>query len=223
MVVQLHRVLSTEACRAILGDLARAPMKDGRNSAGSLGQDLKANMQADSGTEVYKAMVRRVMAALQVHEEFKKHAMPRRILPPTFSRYGPGSYYRRHVDNAFMGPFPTMRSDLSITIFLNDPEEYDGGMLSLETPFGSQQYRLTQGDAVLYPTFYPHAVTDITRGERQVVVTWVESLVRDPQKREILSDLSGLMQWAVEEQLDQEPLLSIEKTRLNLMRMWADT
>ena len=76
---------------------------------------------------------------------------------------------------------------------------------------------------MLYPTFYTHSVTDITRGERQVVVTWVESLVRDPQKREILSDLSGLMQWAVEEKLDQEPLLSIEKTRLNLMRMWSDT
>ena len=223
MVVQLHQVLNTDACQAILEDLARAPMKDGRNSAGSLGQDLKANMQADSGTEVYKAMVRRVMAALQGHEEFKKYAMPRRILPPVFSRYSPGSYYRRHVDNAFMGPFPIMRSDLSITVFLNNPDEYDGGMLSLETPLGTQEYCLKQGDAVLYPTYYPHAVTDITRGERQVVVTWVESLVRDPLQREIISDLSSLMEWAVAEKLDQEPLLRIEKTRLNLMRMWANT
>ena len=96
-------------------------------------------------------------------------------------------------------------------------------MLSLETPMGTQQFRLKQGDAVLYPTYYPHAVTDITRGERQVVVTWVESLIRDPLQREIISDLSSLMEWAIEEKLDQEPLLNIEKTRLNLMRMWANT
>ena len=168
-------------------------------------------------------MVKRVMAALHRHEEFKKHAMPRRILPPLFSRYGPGSYYRRHVDNALMGPFPTMRSDLSITIFLNDPEEYDGGALSLETPLGTQQHRLKRGDALLYPTHYPHAVTDVTLGQRLVVVTWVESLIRDPQQREIISDMSNLMEWAIEQKLEQEPLLNIEKTRLNLMRMWANT
>lgn len=223
MVVQLKQVFSFDVCKAILGELARAPMKDGRRSAGTLGQDLKANMQADSSSEIYKSMVKRVMAALPAHEEFKKHAMPRRILPPIFSRYGPGSYYRRHVDNAFMGPFPIMRSDLSITVFLNDPQEYDGGMLSLETSLGTQEYCLKQGDAVLYPTYYPHAVTDITRGERLVVVTWVESLVRDPLQREIISDLSTLMEWAVAEKLDQEPLQRIEKTRLNLMRMWANT
>lgn len=223
MVIQLQDVISRDVCQSILVDLARAPMKDGRESAGSLGQDLKSNIQADPSTSLYTAMVKRVMAGLQVHGEFQKHAMPRRILPPIFSRYSPGSYYRRHVDNAVMGPFPVMRSDLSITVFLNDPEEYDGGMLSLETPMGTQQFRLKQGDAVLYPTYYPHAVTDITRGERQVVVTWVESLIRDPLQREIISDLSSLMEWAIEEKLDQEPLLNIEKTRLNLMRMWANT
>ncbi|MEM6583052.1 MAG: Fe2+-dependent dioxygenase [Pseudomonadota bacterium] len=223
MVVQLHQVLSKKLCQAILADLDRTPMKDGRKSAGSLGQNLKVNMQADSGSETYKAMVKRVMSALQAHEEFKKSAMPRRILPPLFSRYGPGSYYKRHIDNAFVGPFPAMRSDLSITIFLNDPEEYDGGMLSLETPVGTQEYRLAQGDAVLYPTYWPHAVTDITRGERKVVVTWVESLIREPQQREIISDLSNLMEWAVTQELEFEQLLRIEKTRLNLMRMWANT
>ena len=223
MVAQLHQVLNEEDRKAILADFARAPMMDGRLSAGVLGQDLKANMQVDSNSEVYRSMAKRVQTAMAAHTEFKKHAIPRRVLPPLFSRYGEGSYYKRHVDNAFMGPFPTMRSDLSITIFLNDPEEYEGGTLALETPGGTHQFRLQPGDAVLYPTHYLHSVSEVTRGQRLVVITWVESLVRDPLQREVIADLDNLMEWAIEEKIDQEALLKIEKTRLNLLKMWANT
>ena len=223
MVALLQQVLNEEDREAILTDFARAPMVDGRLSAGALGQDLKANMQVDSNSEIYRSMVKRVQAALVAHTEFKKHAIPRRVLPPLFSRYEEGSYYKRHVDNAFMGPFPTMRSDLSITIFLNDPEEYEGGTLSLETPGGTHQFRLQPGDAVLYPTHYLHSVSEVTRGQRLVVITWVESLVRDPLQREVIADLDNLMGWAVEEKIDQDALLKIEKTRLNLLKMWANT
>jgi PKHD-type hydroxylase len=223
MVAQLQQVLNEEQREAILRDLAQAPMVEGRASAGELGQDLKANMQVDSNSEIYRSMVQRVLSAMAAHTQFSKHAIPRRILPPIFARYRPGSYYQRHVDNAFMGPFPVMRTDLSITIFLNDPDEYSGGTLSLETPFGTQQYRLGPGDAVLYPTHYLHSVSEVTSGERLVAVAWVESLVRDPLQREIISDLDDLMAWGVEEKLDQERLLKIEKTRLNLLKMWGNT
>jgi PKHD-type hydroxylase len=223
LVAQLHQVLNEVDRKAILSDLSRAPMVDGRLSAGDLGQDLKLNMQVDSRSDIYRSMINRIMAALTAHEEFNKHAIPRRIFPPLIARYGLGAHYNRHVDNAFIGPFPTMRSDLSITIFLNDPEEYGGGVLSLETPFGPQQYRLQPGDAVLYPTHYLHSVSEVTSGERLVVVTWVESLVQDPLQREVISDLSDLMEWSIAEKIDQEPLLKIEKTRLNLLKMWAST
>jgi PKHD-type hydroxylase len=130
MVAHLRQVLNEEERRVLLKDLGRAPMVDGRTSAGVLGQNLKVNAQIDPHSEIYRSMVQRVLAAMGKHKEFSQHAMPRRVLPPVFARYRPGSYYQRHVDNAFMGPFPVMRTDLSITIFLNDPKEYAGGALS---------------------------------------------------------------------------------------------
>ena len=223
MVSVLRQVLDPATRDSIINDMARAPMLDGRQSAGSLGQDLKSTQQVDSKSEIYRGMLKRVMTAFQSHGEFSKHAIPRRILPPLFARYGQGAFYKRHVDNALMGPFPSMRTDLSITIFLNDPDAYDGGTLSLETPFGVQEYRLEAGDAILYPTHYPHWVTEVTRGERLAVVTWIESLVKDPLQRDVAADLADLMEWAIEENADQDVLLKIEKTRLNLMKMWANT
>ncbi len=223
MVAVLRQVLDPATVEHVVKDMARAPMMDGRQSAGALGQDLKSTQQVDAKSEIYRGMMQRVMAAFQAHGEFSRHAIPRRILPPLFARYGVGAFYKRHVDNAFMGPFPSMRTDLSITIFLNDPGDYDGGTLSLETPFGVQEYRLAAGDAVLYPTYYPHWVTEVTRGERLAIVTWVESLVQDPLQREVASNLAELTEWAIEEQIDQDILLKIEKVRLDLLKMWAKT
>ncbi len=223
MVAVLRQLLDPTTREAIVKDMARAPMVDGRQSAGTLGQDLKSTRQVDTKSDLYRGMLQRVMAAFQAHGEFNKHAIPRRILPPLFASYGEGAYYKRHVDNALMGPFPSMRTDLSITVFLNGPDDYEGGTLSLETPFGTQEYRLEAGDAVLYPTHYPHWVTEITRGERLAIVTWIESLVQDPLQRDVAADLADLMEWAIEENLDQDALLRIEKIRLTLLKMWAKT
>lgn len=223
MVAVLRQVLDPATRESLVQDIARAPMVDGRQSAGVLGQDLKSTQQVDGKSEVYRDMLQRVMSAFQNHGEFNKHAMPRRILPPLFARYSEGAFYKRHVDNAFMGPFPSMRTDMSITIFLNDPDEYEGGTLSLETPFGVQEYRLPAGDAVLYSTHYPHWVSEVTQGERIAVVTWIESLLQDPAQRDIAVDLADLMEWAIEEKIDQDVLLKIEKARLNLLKMWAKT
>lgn len=223
MVAVLRQVLDQATREAIVKDMARAPMLDGSKSAGSLGQGLKSTLQVDASSEIYRGMLQSVMAAFQGHGEFNKHAIPRRILPPLFSRYGVGAFYKRHVDNAFMGPFPAMRTDMSITIFLNGPDEYEGGTLSLETPFGVQEYRLDAGDAVLYPTHYPHWVSEVTSGARLAVITWIESLVQDAAQRDVATDLADLMEWAIDADIDQDVLLKIEKTRLNLLKMWAKT
>lgn len=223
MVAHLRQVLDAADCRALREDMQRAPMVEGKRGAGELGQALKANQQVDSRSEIYPSMVQRVMTPLTAHKAFSKYAIPRRVHPPLFARYTEGAFYGRHVDNALMGPFPSMRTDLSITIFLSEPDEYDGGTLSLETPFGLQEYRLQPGDAVIYPTYYPHFVSEVTRGERLAVVTWVESLVRDPLQREVIGDLSDLMDWAIAEDLDMDTMQKIEKTRLNLLKMWAVT
>ena len=139
MVAILRQVLAPGDRDQLIHDMSRAPMLDGRQSAGQLGQNLKQNAQVDARWEHYGAMVGKVLKALGNHRQFNQHAIPRRTLPPLFSRYSVGSEYQSHVDNAFMGPFPTMRTDLSITIFLNDPGDYMGGELSLETPFGTQE------------------------------------------------------------------------------------
>ncbi len=223
MVAVLKQLLDPATRDSLVADMARAPMKDGRESAGALGQDLKSTQQVDASSEIYRSMLQRVMNAFQAHGDFNRHAIPRRILPPLFARYAEGAYYKRHVDNAFMGPFPSMRTDLSITIFLNNPDEYEGGTLSLETPFGVQEYRLSAGDAVLYPTHYPHWVSEVTSGARLAIVTWIESLVQDPMQRDVATDMAELMEWAIESDIDQDVLLKIEKVRLNLLKMWAKT
>ena len=223
MVAVLEQVLGEVDRQAILKELKGAPMLDGRSSAGQLGQGLKATYQVDTQSQAYESMLPRIMRSLDQHSEFKKQALAGRILPPLVSRYSEGCFYKRHVDNALMGPFPALRTDLSFTIALNDPGEYEGGTLCLETEFGVQEYRLAAGDAILYPTHYPHWVTEITRGERLAVISWVESLVRDPMQRDVLVKLTDLMEWGVEAGIDTEALVKIEHTRLNLLKMWVTT
>ena len=149
--------------------------------------------------------------------------MPRRILSPIFASYTEGHKYGDHIDAALMGPYPGMRTDLSITIFLNGPDSYKGGELVLQTPFGEQIYKEPAGSAVLYPTHYLHRVNPVTKGRRLAIVTWIESMVRDPARREVLGDLADVMADLVANNGDRALLGKVEKARLNLMRMWADT
>jgi PKHD-type hydroxylase len=121
-----------------------------------------------------------------------------------------------------MGPYPGMRTDLSITIFLNDPDAYKGGELVLETPFGEHEYKLPPGDAILYPTHHVHHVKKITKGRRLAAVTWIESMVPDPQKREILTDLGEVAKTLIQSESAIETITKLEKGRLNLLRMWTN-
>ena len=122
-----------------------------------------------------------------------------------------------------MGPYPGMRTDLSITIFLNDPSAYNGGELVLESPFGENIFKLPPGSAILYPTHFVHRVNKVTKGRRIAAVTWVESMVSDPHKREILNDLGSAMTQLISQKGDMKVIRDLEKGRLNLLRMWATT
>jgi PKHD-type hydroxylase len=161
------------------------------------------------------------MAAMRQNEAFNLNAMPRRILSPIFNSYKQGERYDRHIDAALMGPYPGMRTDLSITIFLNAPEAYKGGELVLESTFGEHEFKLKPGDAVLYPTHYMHRVNPITKGRRLAAVTWIESMIPDPQQREVLGDLAQAVDILMRDKRDLEVIRKLEKGRLNLMRMWA--
>lgn len=223
MVAIISGILDEQQIKTTLQHMASAPFVDGRMSAGPLGHDIKRNTQMSNSHAAYKPLVQTVMNQISANAEFNVSAIPKRILPPIFSIYDKDMHYGSHVDASLMGPYPGMRTDLSMTIFLSDPQSYKGGELVMETVFGEQQYKLKAGDAVVYPTHYVHHVNPIRSGRRAAIVTWIESMVRDPAKREILGELAEVTKWLAEKHPDSDQFKTAEKSRLNLLRMWADT
>lgn len=205
------------------GWLAEATFEDGRVTAGDSARMVKRNEQVsddpDRRDPKLEAMQDLIMDSLWDHDLFVTAAQPREIHPPLFSRYLPGMSYGTHMDNALMGK---MRIDLSMTLFLSEPSEYDGGELVIDFSSGERAVKLPAGSAVLYATTAPHRVAEVTRGQRLVAVTWLQSLVRDPAAREILLDLKTAENRLLE-QLGKTPETDLlEKTYTNLLRRWAE-
>ncbi|GHD51519.1 PKHD-type hydroxylase YbiX [Thalassobaculum fulvum] len=223
MVAVIEGLLSKDQVQTIAKRLFGAQFVDGSMSGGPLGESIKKNTQVSPQSPEYRELSQLVLGVLRQNDQVAITALPRRILSPIFASYVEGNRYGEHVDAALMGPYPGMRTDLSITIFLNDPGAYEGGELVMQTPFGEQVYKRPSGDAVLYPTHYVHRVNPVTRGRRLAIVTWMESMVRDPAKREIIGDLAEVMDRLVRDNADGESIRRVEKARLNLLRMWAET
>ncbi|EDP65073.1 putative hydroxylase [alpha proteobacterium BAL199] len=223
MVAVIEGLLSKEQVQTIAKRLFGAQFVDGTLSGGPLGEAIKKNTQVSPQSPEYRELSQLVLGIMRQNDQVAIAALPKRILSPIFASYVEGNRYGEHVDAALMGPYPGMRTDLSITIFLNDPGAYDGGELVLKTAFGEQIYKRAAGDAVLYPTHYVHRVNPITRGRRLAIVTWIESMVRDPARREVIEDLAEAMDKLVRDGADGEIIRRVEKARLNLLRMWADT
>ncbi len=159
---------------------------------------------------------------MQRNETFRFFAWPLRMNTPLISRYVPGMEYGSHLDNPIMfhRNNEPLRTDLSITVFLSDPESYDGGELSLETQFGEQTVKLSAGDAVVYATTLRHRVTPVTRGTRLAAVAWIQSMVKDHQQRQILFDMFQVRQAI--RGTSAEAAEDLEKCFINLVKMWAD-
>ena len=223
MVAVIEGLLTKEQVQSIAKRLFSAKFADGSMSGGPLGKEIKKNTQVAPNSPEYREMADFVLSIIKQDPTVAIAAIPRRILPPIFASYTEGHRYGDHIDAALMGGWPGMRTDLSMTIFLNDPGAYQGGELVLVTDFGEQVYKGKAGDAVLYPTHYRHRVNPVTKGRRMAIVTWMESMVRDPAKREIIGDLAAVMDRLVTTKGDEESMLRVEKARLNLLRMWADS
>ena len=223
MVAVITDLLTREQISTINTNLFSSPFSDGNMSGGVLGDQLKKNTQVPPNSPQYRELAEMGMGAMQKNDAFNSAAIPRRILSPIFSAYAKGDEYKKHVDAAMMGPYPGMRTDLSITIFLNEPKAYTGGELILESPLGEKSFKLPPGSAVLYPTHYVHCVNQVTKGRRLAAVTWIESMVSDPQKREILADFASAAEMLVTQKGDMDIIRNLEKGRLNLLRMWANT
>lgn len=221
MVAVIRGLLSKDQVKAIATKLFSAQFVDGSASGGPLGEGIKKNMQVPPSSPEYREMANLVMGVIKQNETIAVKAMPRRILSPIFASYMTGNKYGEHIDAALMGPYPGMRTDVSMTIFLNGPDAYKGGELVLTTDFGEQVYKEDAGDAVLYPTHYLHHVNPVESGRRLAIVTWIESMIPDPLKREVIGDLAETQAILASTNADRRAILMLEKGRLNLMRMWA--
>lgn len=183
---------------------------------------VKNNEQLDPGSANYQRLQTLVASALGANDTFSLAAMPKLTRPLLFSRYTTGMGYGEHVDNALMGKQPRMRSDLSFTLFLSRPSDYEGGELVVENAQGSRAYKLEAGSLVLYESDSLHRVETVTSGVRQVAVGWLQSLVRDPRQRQILFDLEVTRRQLFEQHGKTPQFLSLSKSVSNLWRLWAD-
>ena len=223
MLLHLAKVLKTDELMLAREWLAQARFVDGRLSAGMAAKRVKDNEElADSAPELDR-LNGLVMAALTRHPDYRGGALPLHIAAPYYARYRPGMSYGEHLDDPIMGSGGVRyRSDIAITLFLNPPQAYDGGELVIQTAFGSQSVKLPAGDAVLYPAGCLHRVTPVTQGERLVAITWAQSLVRDPARRELLYGLNAAREKLLQTVPDATETAQVSAAYLNLIRMWSD-
>lgn len=223
MLLQIPAVLDRAELATARGFLADAPFVDGKLSAGLAARPVKNNLELDRNAQGLESLNNLVMGNLVRHPVYRGGALPLRVAAPFYARYTPGMAYGEHIDDPIMGadgaPY---RTDIAITIFLNDPAAYDGGELVVRTAFGEQTVKLPAGDAVMYPATSLHRVAPITRGERLVAVTWVQSLVRDASRRELLYALHLAREALLAKAPAAEETARVNFAYVNLIRMWGD-
>ena len=219
-------LLDADSLRHAQSLLASATWTDGRATAGEQAAQVKYNEQLPPDSEAAGALSALVVAALDRSAVFLAAALPRKVFPPRFNRYaGASNHYGPHVDAAIRlaGQGDRVRTDLSCTVFLSEPAEYDGGELRIQDGPGSQMCKLAAGHAVLYPADRVHEVMPVTRGERLASFFWVESMVRDPQQRQLLWELDQSLMALRGEHGESPTTVALTGTYHNLLRMWAQT
>ncbi|HZP34981.1 MAG TPA: Fe2+-dependent dioxygenase [Methylomirabilota bacterium] len=225
MLLHIPRVL-TEAqvrhCRALL---EQAKWVDGRETSGHLAARVKRNLQVDEATPEAREMGNVVVSALERTPLFMAAALPLKVFPPLFNRYEPGMTFGAHVDNAIReltSSSQRVRTDLSATLFLSAPEEYDGGELVIDDTYGAHSVKLPAGDMILYPASSLHRVQPVTRGVRLASIFWIQSMVRDDGERGLLFDLDMAIGQVSEAQPDHPGVVALTACYHNLLRRWAD-
>lgn len=222
-MIVLPEILTADELALVRGFLADAPFEDGRLTASGTAAAAKQNLQVSRGSDAEgtAALDRLIVAALQRHPLFSAYAWPRRLTAPLYARYTPGMAYGAHVDASLMGQDPPVRTDVSLTIFLTDPADYDGGELIIDLGGGAAHaVKLPAGHGFAYPSTAVHLVRPVTRGSREVAVLWAESRCRDPRGREALFDLRAVLQsLGFREPAGTETRL-LQKTLCNLERFF---
>ncbi|RJS25204.1 Fe2+-dependent dioxygenase [Corallococcus sp. H22C18031201] len=225
MMLHIPQVLTAEQvarCRAVFDS---ATWEDGRSTAGHQSAQVKRNEQLPEGSREARELGDLVLAGLERSPLFISAVLPQRVFPPLFNRYGPGMTFGSHVDNAIR-PVPgtplRVRTDVSATLFLSDPESYDGGELVVEDTYGDHSVKLPAGDLIIYPSSSLHHVTPVTRGVRLASFFWVQSLVRDVSQRALLFDLDTSIIQLNKEVPKSPALVMLTGVYHNLLRQWSE-
>lgn len=222
MLLAIPRVLEPDEAALARSWLEDAPFVDGKLSAGIAARRVKANEELDPGAASLERLNRLVMGNLARHPAYRSGALPMHAASPLYARYRPGMAYGDHLDDPIMGTEVLYRSDVAVTVFLSAPQDYDGGELVVRGAFGEQSIKLAAGDAVIYPASSIHRVNPVTRGERLVAVTWVQSAVRDPARRELLHGLNAAREALLRDAPGAEHTAQVNAAYLNLIRMWSE-
>lgn len=226
MLVTIDDVLTPEELTNARALLDRSQWSSGLITAGTQAAQAKNNQQLAEDAEHLPVLRRLVLAALQRNPLFFTAALPLKILPPFFNRYGgEANHYGWHTDNA-MRAAPDgsyVRADVSATLFLSDPEEYEGGLLTIEDTFGNHGIKLKAGSMVLYPSSSIHQVSPVTRGQRSACFMFIESMVRDPGQRRLLFDMDMALLDLRAQLGEVDPVVRLTGAYHNLLRRWADS
>jgi PKHD-type hydroxylase len=227
MLLHVPNVLSPEALTLCRHIVESAEWEDGKITAGTQSGQVKNNRQLPEGSEASVKARAIVVDALARSALFFSGALPKKTFPPLFNRYdGSANTFGNHIDNAVRTSTVTgawVRTDVSCTLFLSDPHEYDGGELVIEDTFGTQRVKLSAGDLVLYPSSSVHRVEPVTRGSRIASFFWIESMVRSDEQRRLLFDMDKSIMALRDKHGDDDEVVRLTGCYHNLLRLWAET
>jgi PKHD-type hydroxylase len=224
MLLRIPQLLSPDELAQCRARLAKAAWVDGRVTAGPQSAKVKANLQLAETSAEARELGQIVLGALERSPLFMAAALPRHVFPPLFNRYEPGMGFGDHVDNAIrqVGNTPhRLRTDVSATLFLSAPEDYDGGELIVEDTFGAHSVKLAAGDMAIYPATSMHRVAPVTRGAREASFFWVQSLVREDSERTLLFELDRAIAEISLAAPDNPALVRLTACYHNLVRKWT--
>lgn len=221
MINIIDNLLSTNDLLKINELVKNAVEYDGSTSAGSIARRVKNNLELTIPEYELNQLNKLVIGRIICNSLYQQVCLPLRIAAPFYARYKTGMSYGSHTDNPIMGQGALYRSDLSISIFLNEKHEYNGGELVMELENGEQRFKLDAGAAIIYPSTTRHRVSKVTHGQRNVAVTWVQSIIRSDAHRKILSDLARSRELLNTEQCAESRSL-IDHSYANLVRLWSD-
>ena len=226
MLLHIAKILDPDRLAEIRRALEDAPWGDGRQTAGYLSARVKNNSQLPESDPLTRKLGTLVLEALERSDKFRSAALPLKIVPPLFNRYTGGQTYGEHVDGGLRpvaNSRARVRTDLSATLFLSAPEDYDGGELVIKDALGERRVKLPAGDLILYPGNTLHSVTPVTRGARLASFFWIQSVVRDNERRALLYELDNIVQELGANTAAHDQSVRLSNIYHNLIRHWGDS